>query len=283
MASPDPLPILSVKTDTFTTAAQVNEVHTALFPDDAEKISLSIETFDKNVDLERLERQISAVRVRGITPKMFTYNLLEQARSDLQMIVLPEAYDPRILKATAMLVNKGVVKLTLLGNRRDLQRVLDKNSIQLDLDKVTLTHPSDSDQLHHYAETFYELRKHKGVTLDNALDVMMDVSYFGTMMVYTGDADGMVSGAVHTTQHTIRPALQFVKTKPGFSVVSSVFFMCLEHRVLVYGDCAINPNPTAEQLAEIAISSADTARPLASILKWPCCLTLQGSRAKAKR
>jgi phosphate acetyltransferase len=256
----DPLPILSVKTDTFTTAAQVNEVHTALFPDDAEKISLSIETFDKNVDLERLERQISAVRVRGITPKLFTYNLLEQARSDLQMIVLPEAYDPRILKATAMLVNKGVVKLTLLGNRRDLQRVLDKNSIQLDLDKVTLTQPSDSDQLHHYAETFYELRKHKGVTLENALDVMMDVSYFGTMMVYTGDADGMVSGAVHTTQHTIRPALQFVKTKPGFSVVSSVFFMCLEHRVLVYGDCAINPNPTAEQLAEIAISSADTAQ-----------------------
>jgi phosphate acetyltransferase len=171
----DPLPILSVKTDTFTTAAQVNEVHTALFPDDAEKISLSIETFDKNVDLERLERQISAVRVRGITPKLFTYNLLEQARSDLQMIVLPEAYDPRILKATAMLVNKGVVKLTLLGNRRDLQRVLDKNSIQLDLDKVTLTQPSDSDQLHHYAETFYELRKHKGVTLENALDVMMDV------------------------------------------------------------------------------------------------------------
>ena len=106
---------------------------------------------------------------------------------------------------------------------------------------------------------FFELRQHKGVTLDNALDVMMDVSYFATMMVYQGDADGMVSGAVHTTQHTIRPALQFVKTQPGFSVVSSVFFMCLEQRVLVYGDCAINPNPTAEQLAEIAISSADTA------------------------
>jgi phosphate acetyltransferase len=147
-----------------------------------------------------------------------------------------------------------------LGNRQDIQRVLDKNSIQLDLDGVILTQPADSEQLHPYAETFYELRKHKGLTLENALDVMMDVSYFGTMMVYQGDADGMVSGAVHTTQHTIRPALQFVKTQPGVSVVSSVFFMCLEQRVLVYGDCAINPNPTAEQLAEIAISSADTAQ-----------------------
>jgi phosphate acetyltransferase len=256
----DPLPILSVKTDTYTTAAQVNEVHTALFPDDAEKINLSIEMFTQHVDLERLEKQISAVRVRGITPKMFTYNLLEQAKADPQRIVLPEAYDPRVLKAAAILANKGIVKLILLGNRQDIQRVLDKNSIQLDLDGVILTQPADSEQLHPYAETFYELRKHKGLTLENALDVMMDVSYFGTMMVYQGDADGMVSGAVHTTQHTIRPALQFVKTQPGVSVVSSVFFMCLEQRVLVYGDCAINPNPTAEQLAEIAISSADTAQ-----------------------
>jgi phosphate acetyltransferase len=257
---PDPLPILSVKTDTFTTASQVNEVHSSLWPDDVEKIDLSIQTFDQNVDLDRLEQQISAVRVRGMTPKMFTYNLLEQAKADLQHIVLPEAYDPRILKAAAMLVSRGIVKLTLLGNRQDVERVINKHQVHLDLDRVNVVYPPESDDLHDYAKTFFELRQHKGVTLDNAYDVMMDVSYFGTMMVYKGDADGMVSGAVHTTQHTIRPALQFVKTKPGFSVVSSVFFMCLEQRVLVYGDCAINPNPTAEQLAEIAISSADTAR-----------------------
>jgi phosphate acetyltransferase len=258
--TPDPLPILSVQTDTFTTAAQVNEVHSTLLPDDGEKIRLSIETFDAHVDLDRLEKQISAVRVRGMTPKMFTYNLLEQARANRQRIVLPEAYDPRILKAAAVLLNRGVVDLTLLGDRQDIQQVLNKHSIGLDLNQLSITHPAKSDRLQDYAQTFYKLRQAKGVTLDNALDVMMDVSYFGTMMVYKGDADGMVSGAVHTTQHTIRPALQFVKTKPGFSVVSSVFFMCLEHRVLVYGDCAINPNPTAEQLAEIAISSADTAR-----------------------
>ncbi|NEQ45685.1 MAG: phosphate acetyltransferase [Leptolyngbya sp. SIOISBB] len=257
---PDPLPILSVETDTYTTAAQVNEVHSTLWPDDREKIDLSIQTFDQHVDLNRLEQQISAVRVRGMTPKMFTYNLMERAKSQLQHIVLPESYDPRILKAAATLVSRGIVKLTLLGQRQDIQRVVDKYQIRLDLEQVNVVYPSASEALKDYAQTFFELRQHKGVTLDNALDVMMDVSYFGTMMVYQGDADGMVSGAVHTTQHTIRPALQFVKTQPGFSVVSSVFLMCLEQRVLVYGDCAINPNPTAEQLAEIAISSADTAR-----------------------
>lgn len=257
---PDPLPILSVKADTFTTASQVNEVHSSLWPDDTEKINLCIQTFDQHVDLDRLEQQISAVRVRGITPKMFTYNLLEQAKLNLQHIVLPEAYDPRILKAAAMLVNRGIVKLTLLGNRQDMQRAIGKHQVTLDLDQVTIINPVESPLLQDYAQTFFELRQHKGVTLDNALDVMMDVSYFGTMMVYKGNADGMVSGAIHTTQHTIRPALQFVKTKPGCSVVSSVFFMCLEQRVLVYGDCAINPNPNAAELAEIAISSADTAR-----------------------
>ena len=257
---PNPLPILSVQTDTFTTAALVNEVHSKLWPDDREKIDLSIQMFDQHVDLQRLEQQISAVRMRGMTPKMFTYNLMERAKSQLQHIVLPEAYDSRILKAAAILLDRGIVKLTLLGHRHDVQRVIDKHQIRLDLDQVNVVHPSESPVLQDYAQAFFELRQHKGVTLDNALDVMMDVSYFGTMMVYQGDADGMVSGAVHTTQHTIRPALQFVKTQPGVSVVSSVFFMCLEQRVLVYGDCAINPNPTAEQLAEIAITSADTAR-----------------------
>jgi phosphate acetyltransferase len=257
---PDPLPILSVKTDTFTTAAQVNEVHSTLWPDDQEKIHLSIQAFDQYVDLERLGEQIRTVRRRGLTPKLFTYTLLEQARAQPQHIVLPEGNDLRILKAAATLINRGIVTLTLLGDRQEIQRLVNQHSLDLDLNQVQILHPASSDRRDDYAQTFYDLRRAKGVTLDNALDVMHDVSYFGTLMVYQGDADGMVSGAVHTTQHTIRPALQVIKTKPGFSVVSSVFFMCLEQRVLVYGDCAINPSPTSEQLAEIAIASADTAR-----------------------
>lgn len=256
----DPLPILLVPTDTFTTASQVTAVHSSLRANDQEKISLSINAFDDYVDLDKLEQQISTIQVQGMTPKMFTYNLLEQARSRPQHIVLPEGTDPRILKAAATLINRGTVQITLLGRTHEIQAVINKHAIPLDLNAVTVINPAKSDQLQPYANTFFELRQHKGVNHDMALDVMMDGSYYGTMMVYRGDADGMVSGAIHTTQHTIRPALQIIKTRPGFSIVSSIFFMCLEHRVLVYGDCAVNPNPTADQLAEIAISSADTAQ-----------------------
>ncbi len=257
---PDPIPILSVQTDTYTTASQVREVHSTLFPDDQEKINLSIRAFDEHVNLEQFEQQISSLQVHGITPKMFIYNRVQQARNDPQHIVLPEGRDPRILKAASVLLARGIVNLSILGNGEEIARVVKQHGIHLDLNSLPIVHPRKSPKLDEYAQIFYELRKHKGATLDIARDFMMDASYYGTMMVYTGDADGMVSGAAHTTQHTIRPALQVIKTKPKFSIVSSVFFMCLDNRVLVYGDCAVNPNPTAEQLAEIAITSAETAQ-----------------------
>jgi phosphate acetyltransferase len=193
-----------------------------------------------------------------MTPKMFEFRMLQRARANKQHIVLPEGTEERILRAAEILLKREVVDLTLLGRKSDVQEKIGKLGLQLP--DVSIVDPMDSEWSDDFASTYFELRKSKGITVEVARDTMRDVSYFGTMMVYKGLADGMVSGSVNTTQHTIRPALQFVKTKPGFSIISSVFFMCLEDHVLVYGDCAVNPNPTAAQLAEIAVTSAGTAR-----------------------
>jgi phosphate acetyltransferase len=257
---PQTLPILSVKTDTYTTVSQIREVRSTLKSDDSEKIALSIRTFERHVDLARLETQLSLVQAQEPTPRLFNYNLIQQEKANPQHIVLPESTEPRILKAVSILRSQHIVNITLLGQRAEIERAIEQHGIQLDLNDLAIVNPATSDKIEAYASTFYTLRKHKGATLDISHDYMLDATYYGMMMVYLGDADGLVAGAIHTTQHTILPALQLIKAKPGFSLVSSVFLMYLGDRVRVYGDCAVNPNPDAAQLAEIALASADTAR-----------------------
>ena len=251
-------PILSVQENTFPTATRINNIHAGIFPEDKRKITRILATFEKHVDTGKLAEKVIKTRTTIKTPQMFELELIQKAKAHKQHIVLPEGEEERVLRAAEILLRREVVNITLLGNKDKIEKKI--KNLGLRMSSVNILNPPESEFFDEYIQSYYALREHKGITPEYAHDMMTSANEYATMMVFAGHADGMVSGAAHSTAATIRPALQILSTRPECSIVSSVFFMCLEDRVLVYGDCAINPDPNAEELAEIAITSAQTAK-----------------------
>ncbi|OBK39846.1 phosphate acetyltransferase [Mycobacterium sp. 1245111.1] len=251
------LPIIATTLGTFDTATAVGSARGRVTATSQRKVDTALQLIESHVDLADLLAQLAIPIPKVTTPQMFTYQLRERARSDRKRIVLPEGDDDRILKSAGRVLQRGIADLTILGDESQVRARAAE--LGVNIDDATVYDPRTSELGDQFAEQYAKLRAKKGVTIEQAREIMHDVSYFGTMLVHNSHVDGMVSGASHTTAHTVRPAFEIIRTAPGISTVSSVFLMCLPDQVLAYGDCAIVPDPTVEQLADIAISGAQTA------------------------
>jgi phosphate acetyltransferase len=274
------IPIVRSPKTTYETVIELTKVRAGIEPGHTRELEVARQQFETSVDTEALGQAIRLSAPRTMTPKLFKYELIKRARAARKQIVLPEGSEDRILKAADALLRLRAVELTLLGEPERLRTKA--GQLGVDLDGARIVDPQSCEWLEELAAIYQRTRAHKGMTFEAAREYVLEPPVFGTLMVHTGRADGMVAGATTSTAMTIRPAFQVIKTRKGCSIVSSVFFMCLEDRVLVYGDCAVNPDPTAAQLAEIAIASAETARafgiePIVAMLSYSTGESGQGA------